>query len=197
VEPLTPDGDTGDVGSQFGYGILTWSFPFIFRTSPGFNLLVRGPANLPKDGIAALEGVVETDWAVASFTMNWKFTRPCSVEFAAGEPVCMIVPQRRGELESVHAEVRGIESNPELAAQHVAWDRERELMMLLKRAAVKLAGPDHPDARAWQGDYFRGTSPGGASATEHQTRLTLRPFVGGGSQSSDVPDDAAGSGRDA
>jgi hypothetical protein len=197
VEPLTPDGDTGDVGSQFGYGILTWSFPFLFRTSPGFNLLVRGPANLPKDGIAALEGVVETDWAVASFTMNWKFTRPCSVEFAAGEPVCMIVPQRRGELESVHAEVRGIESNPELAAQHVAWDRERELMMLLKRAAVKLAGPDHPDARAWQGDYFRGTSPGGASATEHQTRLTLRPFIGGGSQSRDVHDDAAGSGRDA
>ena len=31
--------------SHFGYGILTWTIPYLFRTAPGFNLLVRGPAN--------------------------------------------------------------------------------------------------------------------------------------------------------
>lgn len=50
------------VKSNFGYGILTWYLPYLFRTSAGYNLLVRGPANLPKDGISAIEGLVETDW---------------------------------------------------------------------------------------------------------------------------------------
>jgi len=64
--PVPHDGAT----SHFGCGILTWTIPYLFRTSPGYNLLVRGPANLPKDGISPLEGIVETDWACATFTMN-------------------------------------------------------------------------------------------------------------------------------
>ena len=49
--------------SNFGYGILTWHLPILFRTPPGYDLLVRGPANHPKDAICPLEGIVETDWA--------------------------------------------------------------------------------------------------------------------------------------
>src|SRR3954449_7665211 len=57
--------------SIFGYGILSFLIPFVFRTPPGFDLLARGPANMPKDGIGALEGAIETDWATSTFTMNW------------------------------------------------------------------------------------------------------------------------------
>lgn len=64
------------VKSNFGFGILTWYLPYLFRTSPGYNLLVRGPANLPKDGISAIEGLVETDWVEGTFSVNWKITRP-------------------------------------------------------------------------------------------------------------------------
>jgi Family of unknown function (DUF6065) len=46
--------------SHFGYGILSWNLPLLFRTPPGYNLLVRGPANYPKDGVCPLEGIVET-----------------------------------------------------------------------------------------------------------------------------------------
>src|SRR5688572_24237620 len=46
--------------SLFGQGILTWQIPYLFRTPPGFNLLVRGPANCPRDGASPLEGLVET-----------------------------------------------------------------------------------------------------------------------------------------
>lgn len=63
------------VSSVFGSGIMTWGVPYLFRTPPGWNLLARGPANWPKDAVAPLDGLVETDWAVATFTMNWKFTR--------------------------------------------------------------------------------------------------------------------------
>src|SRR3954447_4687991 len=88
------------VSSHFGYGVITWVVPYLFRTPPGYNLLARGPSNWPKDGIAALDGVIETDWAVATFTMNWKLTRPGqAVRFDVGEPFCFVVPQRRGELE--------------------------------------------------------------------------------------------------
>ena len=49
----------------------------------------------------ALEGLVETDWAVATFTMNWKLTVPRRlIRFEPDDPICMLVPQRRGELES-------------------------------------------------------------------------------------------------
>ena len=61
--------------SHFGQGILTWTLPYLFRTPPGINLLARGPANWPKDGAYALEGLVETDWSMAPFTMNWRATR--------------------------------------------------------------------------------------------------------------------------
>jgi hypothetical protein len=60
---------------HFGSGILTWNLPLLFRTPPGYNLLVRGPANYPKDGVCPLAGIVETDWASASFSMSWKLTR--------------------------------------------------------------------------------------------------------------------------
>jgi hypothetical protein len=173
-------GAPAHVSSLFGYGILSWTIPYLFRTSAGYNLLARGPANLPKDGISALEGVVETDWAVASFTMNWKFTRPdVAVTFERDEPFCMLVPQRRGEIESFRATSRPLSSNAELEAHHRAWDESRKLSILLKRAAVALKGPEHPDALKWEGHYFRGTSPGGATAPEHQTKLNVPEFESG------------------
>ena len=150
--------------SHFGSGILTFHVPWLFRTTQGWNLLVRGPANAPKDGATALEGVVETDWAVATFTMNWKLTRPgLPVRFDAGEPVCMIVPQERGVLERFRCAVR--EPDAELSEQYRAWARSR---------SVFNGGPR--EAKDWQRDYMRGSSPGGASATEHQTQLRLNEF---------------------
>jgi hypothetical protein len=34
--------------SMFGFGVVTWTIPYLFRTEPGFNLIARGPANWPK-----------------------------------------------------------------------------------------------------------------------------------------------------
>lgn len=166
-----------EVGSQFGYGIVTWTIPYLFRTPSGYNLLARGPANLPKAGAVALEGIIETDWAVATFTMNWQLTDPGrEVTFAAGEPFAMIIPQRRHELEEFRPELRPIDADEALATQYRTWEEERELHRVLRAYAVQRHGADSPDAKSWQGDYFRGTSPGGVSASEHQTRLALRSF---------------------
>src|SRR6478736_3013671 len=64
--------------SHFGHGVLTFTVPCLFRTEPGFDLMVTGPFNMPKDSIAPLTGIIETDWSPYTFTMNWRFTRPWS-----------------------------------------------------------------------------------------------------------------------
>jgi hypothetical protein len=156
--------------SHFGNGILTWTIPFLFRTPPGFNLLARGPANNPKDGISALEGVIETDWAIAPFTMNWKLTRPgLPVRFDKGEPICMVVPQHRGELEAFVPEVCDVGDDPEVSRSYRRWRKSRATFNSRLR--------EGQEQEKWQKHYFRGTSPSGAIAPEHQTVLRLRPFA--------------------
>lgn len=178
------------VSSTFGHGILTFHPPYLFRTSAGFNLLARGPANCPKDGVYALEGLVETDWAVATFTMNWKLTRPgLEVRFEVGEPVCMIVPQRRNELGEFRASIGDVDSEPALADQYHRWAASREERTAEVRKAIMSGIPQ--TAPSWELDYTRGTSPGGAHAEVHQTRLKLSPFSGDTSQGGEerlIPD---------
>lgn len=164
------------VESLFGYGVITWRVPFLFRTPTGWNLLARGPANWPKDGICALEGVVETDWTESTFTMNWKLTRAgCRVHFDADEPFCMVVPQRRGELESFAPKIRDLGTNPELGGATQELARRRHELQV--RKFLGLYSRDFDDSRyEWQRDYFKGLRADGSSAPEHQTQRRLSPF---------------------
>jgi hypothetical protein len=161
--------------SHFAHGILTFHVPCLFRTEAGYDLIAQGPINRPKDGIAPLTGVIETDWAPYSFTMNWKFTRPGAVRFEAGEPFCHIFPMRRGELERFEPAIRGLAEEPELQRQHEAWRASRG------KFNVDLKEPGSPaQAERWQKIYYRGVDAAGAPAPieDHRTRLRLRPFAG-------------------
>ena len=147
----------------------------LFRTPAGYNLLVRGPANYPKDGVCPLEGIVETDWASASFSMSWKLTRKLMpVRFEVDEPICMIVPQRRAELEEFAPELRRIESDEDLQRKHQLFLRERDTEKHAEQVARVAAG----ERVEWQGDYTRGRHRDGeAGAPDHQTRRDLRAFA--------------------
>jgi len=159
--------------SHFGEGILTFQIPFLFRTPPGWNLLARGPANLPKAGISPLEGVIETDWSTATFTMNWQLTTPGQpVSFEVDEPICMIVPQRRSELESFYPEIAGIGSNRNEYDGYVAWRSSRTTFNEELRVPDSQATKDKR-----QRHYLRGTTPDGKSTPEHQLVLKLRDFI--------------------
>jgi Family of unknown function (DUF6065) len=159
--------------SHFGYGILTWHIPFLFRTTPGYNLLVRGPSNMPKDGVSPLEGIIETDWTVSPFTMNWKLTRPDhAVHFAREEPICMIVPQRRGELEHFQPTSSDLDAHLELVQPFELWRRRRgDFLKGLAESKVPIAPTD-----GWQKDYFVGRDPNGHHFEQHQTKLHLKDF---------------------
>src|SRR5207253_8050013 len=150
-----------------------WTMPYLFRTSPGYNLLARGPANWPKDGATPLEGVVETDWSVATFTMNWKLTRPgLPVRFEQHEPFCMLVPQPRGGLRSFRTAIRDVRSDPDIYTGVQEWEERRHRLSMQK--FLGSYSRDFEDSRLeWQQDYFRGRSPDGKTATEHETQLRL------------------------
>lgn len=169
-------GGTGTTAavSHFGHGILTFHVPCVFRTEPGYDLLVQGPVNRPKDAIAPLSGIVETDWAPYSFTMNWLFTQPeIEVRFEKGEPFCSLFPVRRGEIEAIEPEIRPMSSDPALSEQFEAWRQGR------LRFNEDLTEPQSAAHRQkWQKSYHRGLNPDGTPGTlgQHRTRVRLRPF---------------------
>ncbi len=159
----------------FGHGTITFHVPYLFRTPLGFNLWVKGPSNLVKHGVQALEGMVETDWTAASFTMNWKLTAPQSiVRFEVGEPICMVVPYRRDTTAGLVPLRRPLAENAELKEQYERWSRERDEFQ--KRVAE---GDTEAIRRGWQKDYFQGRDPGREKFEQHQTKLSLPPFQSG------------------
>ncbi|MCA6109005.1 DUF6065 family protein [Bradyrhizobium cenepequi] len=159
--------------SHFGGGVLTFHVPCLFRTDSGIDLYVTGPVNRPKDGIAPLSGIIETDWSPYTFTMNWLFTRPHhEVWFEAGEPFCHLLPVRRGELEEFSPAIRKLSEKPELEREHRFWSESRNTFN---------ADLNQPGSKAvqdqWQKTYFRGIMPSGQPAPDgHRSRLRLRPF---------------------
>jgi hypothetical protein len=174
IDVQAGDGAAAPAISHFGQGVLTFHVPCLFRTEPGFDLLVQGPINRPKDAIAALTGVVETDWAPFTFTMNWKFTRPDTpVRFERGEPYCHIVPVRRGEIETVEPELRLLSQTPDLKRQLDAWTESRAKFLTDLQQPSSAAV-----AEKWQKHYYRGVDAGGQErlGAGHRTRLRVQPF---------------------
>ena len=160
------------ISGHFGLGTLTFSLPFIFRTPPGVNLWVKGPTNWIKDGIQPLEGVVETDWSSATFTMNWKITRPSTwVEFKQGEPCCMLVPVPRGFAESLRPIQTPLSNNPELMENYRRWEAGRSQFL----SGLSSNDPETVK-QGWQKEYFQGRKPEGGKFESHQTNLKLREF---------------------
>lgn len=83
---LTIHGAQHLASSNFSGGVLTFNVAYVFRTDPGYHLLVTGPTNTFKDGAAPMSAVIETDWLPYRFTVNYKLTRPGAVTCEAGEP---------------------------------------------------------------------------------------------------------------
>jgi hypothetical protein len=157
------------VSSHFGHGIVTWQIPYLFRTPTGYNLWVRGPTNWCKDGACPLDAIVETDWSEATFTMNWKVTRPgMPIVFDEGEPICMIFPCTRGSVEEFRPEIRDFGDNETLKSGYELWNRSRTAFNKQLHS---------PGAKAaYQAHYYVGKTLSGKSFSQHQRKSTPRSF---------------------
>ncbi len=170
--------------SLFGQGTFTIHIQGLFRTPPGWNLLVGGSPNAAKEGVAPLSGVIETDWSPYTFTMNWRFLRRNHwVRFEAGEPICFIQPVQRDALERMNPKLVPLNDDPEAARQFAAWSQSRNAFQAKVAEKAPSANTDQ-----WQKRYYRGldmdNKPGVA---DHRARLRLKPFVTGTPEAAAAP----------
>jgi len=155
--------------SHFTRGIVTFHTGHLFRTPPGWGLMAMGAPNFFKDGIAPLNGLVETDWLPFPFTMNWQLTRPGEVVFRKGEPFCFIVPIEHKKLEEIQPIRKRLSTNPDLEKDFHAWSTSRgEFNKKLN------AGDADAKKAGWQRNYMRGEGIDGSSAEGHQTKRRLK-----------------------
>jgi len=114
------------IKSQFGWGIVTFSPRWLFRTPPGWDLYLKGPSNRWKSNCVALDGVIETWWLNYTFTLNWKLIEPGTVFFARGESLGQLVPVPHATFEnSQAAEVPIGLVEPKAAQDLLAWQEKR------------------------------------------------------------------------
>jgi len=156
------------------HGVLTFHVSCLFQTDLGVDLFVTGPIDRWKDAIAPMTGVIETDWAPYTFTMNWQFTRANTrIRFERGEPFCHVFPIGRSSLESVEPRILPLSKNPDLERRYKYWSENRNSFY------TALADRNSPAALARrQKMYFRGLDPDGAAPVEdHRSRVRLKPFL--------------------
>ena len=158
------------LSSHFGHGILTFHAGWLFRTSPGWALWARGAPNWPKDGICALDGLVETDWLSFTFTMNWRFTRSgATVTFEKDEPFCFITLAPHAQLDAVTPMLASLADDPALKAEHDAWSASREGF----NKGLREGAPEAVTQR-WQKTYIRGEGIRGEGGTPPAFHVTKR-----------------------
>jgi hypothetical protein len=128
-----PDADApAFVQSHLGGGLLTFYPGYQFKTEEEQALWVRGPINWPKDGIAALESLVDTSLLLCTVTIHWQFTRPNqTICFADGEPFATLLPYPKCTQEDLTLNMVQPDADADLE------EYERAFQQMLDSAAVQ------------------------------------------------------------
>jgi Family of unknown function (DUF6065) len=145
--------ETELIASHFGSGIVSFVIPYLFKTPRSWSLWVLGPANDPMDGIAPLEGVVETAWSSMTFTMNWRMTAIDQwVHFVSGQAIGRVVPVRISAMRELWLEEKGkMDLPPRKRRAYDAWAKNRDAFLERLKKRDREA-----EQQGWQKTYHRG-----------------------------------------
>lgn len=141
------------IASQFGWGMLTISQGFLIRTPPGVEMLLTGPTNYWRDGLAHMTAMLETSHMVDYFAVTMKLTRPGQqVWFHAGTPYAQLLPIHTGRTKALHPVLRSMKKCP--------WRREHKAQVkaradFMQRKYVNPPPADAPKSAHHQLDYMR------------------------------------------
>ena len=153
--------------SHFGYGILTFSLPFLVRLDPGYNLYITGAPNHYMYVIQPCTGIFEADWAPYSFTMNWKFTHANQpVVFTPKDPICFFFPVPRNIIPNTETKMSTLDEQDDLY-------KEKYKEFVDKRDNFN---PKNY-ADGWQKHYFQGLYADGTKCPfDHKTKIKAGKF---------------------
>lgn len=155
--------------SHFGHGIVTFHAGYLFRTDQNWGLWTRGAPNYIKDGVQALDGLIETDWLPFTFTMNWLMTRPGFVHFEKGEPFCFITPIPHLMLDSIKPIIKPIASEPDVEREYRQWSQSRNDF----NSRLRQNDPEAL-AQGWQKNYMHGKNlEGDKMSQQHISKRRL------------------------
>jgi hypothetical protein len=103
------------LGSLQEPGLIQLWTGLVVRTAPGYSLLVRAPANLPRSGgWEAFEGIVETDRWFGPLSTNLRLTKTnVPIDFRPDYPLLQVQPIPRFVYEESH--LNNYEIVPDLA----------------------------------------------------------------------------------
>lgn len=165
--------------SGFGCGIITFHPGYLFRTSPGWDLLVTGPPNLPISFAYPLSGVVETFWLPFTFTMNWKLYNSGSFHWNKKDPLAFIMPVPH-EFE-IETDIKDIKEDQELSARFDKWrdTRNQQLhdMSLAMDSGMKVGNVDPNNTTThWEKSYMHGVDKDGNKEVKHTTNRKFPEF---------------------
>ena len=101
--------------------------------------------------------------------MNWRFTRPGTVQFKKDEVFCFVMPVAHLALDTIQPEILYLDEAPELKQEYAAWSKSRTTF--LKNLE---AGDAQTVQQAWQRFYLQGaTATGKRAPTTHRTKRSL------------------------
>ena len=166
----------GLVGTNFGAGIVSFALPWVFQTTEGTGLWVRGVPNAHTPDCVPLEGIVETDWSPFPFTMNYRIIkRNTQVYFPEGMELCMLAPVRMDLFEATQPRMEDVQSNPLLVEELRRHSEKRRMQTGSLRpdaSMVDSKGQTKPVL-----DYFKGTTTDAdKKASKHRKAFELRGF---------------------
>jgi len=87
-------------GGHFGESTFTVIPDFILQTPEGYSTYIRGIPNYENKFLKPLDAIVETDWLPFTFTYNFKFVEPGTVDFKKGDPLFCFFPIERNTVEN-------------------------------------------------------------------------------------------------
>ncbi len=165
--------------SHFGSGVVTWDLPFLFRTPPGYGLMVTGPSNHDHANVTPLDGLIRTDWLPFPFTVNWRITVPGeTIRFEQHEPIARVFPVALDMVDEMHLDLHDLADDPKLQQQFSDWSRQRQQSYQRRRQKTQqpTADANYDRKEYWGRDYVKGVRKDD-SAERRPTVFAGKPVV--------------------
>ncbi|MFM6944067.1 MAG: DUF6065 family protein [Bacteroidota bacterium] len=144
-----PNFDSERFVAHFGEATFTLLLDFLIQTPENYSIYIRGIPNQDYGILKPLDAIVETDWLPFTFTYNFKFMEPGTVDFKKGDPLFCFFPIERNTVENFTLKAKSLVDNVELNKDFEEYAKARDVLvhtysekMLFQKFYIDGKGPN-------------------------------------------------------